>query len=76
LARGFTKRYRIHRLVYYETFRDVRRAIARETEIKRWQRAKKVALIEAANSTWEDLAAGWFNAVVMNAKADSSLRSE
>ena len=42
---GFTKRYRVHRLVWYEPTRDVRRAIAREKEIKGWSRAKKEALI-------------------------------
>ena len=54
---GFTKKYSINRLVYYESFRYVNRAIARETEIKKWRREKKVALIEADNPTWEDLAA-------------------
>ena len=53
---GFTKRYRIHRLVLFECFRDPRAAIAREKQIKSWRREKKVALIEAQNPTWEDLA--------------------
>jgi len=56
LAPGFTKRYRIHRLVYYETFGDIRAAIAREKQIKGWDRKKRVALIEATNPTWSDLA--------------------
>jgi putative endonuclease len=56
---GFTKRYKIHRLVYYEVFRDVGNAIAREKEIKGWDRAKRVALIERDNFTWEDLAEDW-----------------
>jgi putative endonuclease len=47
---GFTKKYQVHRLVLFECFRDPRAAIARE---------KKVALIEAENPTWEDLAAEW-----------------
>ncbi|NGP90237.1 GIY-YIG nuclease family protein [Fodinibius halophilus] len=54
---GFTKRYNIHRLVYYEEFQDVREAIAREKEIKGWRREKKVALIEKVNPKWKDLAA-------------------
>ena len=58
---GFTSRYRIHRLVHVETFRDVRAAIAREKQIKAWSREKKVALIEAGNPTWGDLAQGWFS---------------
>ena len=53
---GFTKRYRVHRLVCFECYRDVRAAIAREKQIKGWRREKKVALIEAENPTWEDLA--------------------
>ena len=55
LVPGFTSRYKINRLVYYETFGDVRAAINRETEIKGWLRARKVALIESANRDWKDL---------------------
>ncbi len=50
-----TARYSIHRLVYFEYFRYVRSAIAREKELKHWTRAEKVALIEKVNPTWEDL---------------------
>ncbi len=57
---GFTKRYRIHRLVYYESFRYVGNAIHREKEIKGWDRTRRVALIESVNPTWEDLAADWY----------------
>jgi len=70
---SFTAKYRIHRLVYFETFHDVRSAIAREKEIKSWTRAKRVALIEARNSTWEDLATEWFPPYPR--KAGLSLRS-
>ena len=52
---GFTKRYNIHQLVYYEEFQDAKKAIAREKEIKGWRREKKVALIENANPAWKDL---------------------
>ena len=55
----FTARYNIHRLVYYEEFAYVNNAIARENELKDWNRAKKIALIEQNNPTWEDLADGW-----------------
>ncbi|MFZ0286360.1 MAG: GIY-YIG nuclease family protein [Terriglobales bacterium] len=72
---SFTKRYKINRLVYYEMFQYVDNAITRETEIKKWRRAKKVALILASNRTWEDLAADWGEPVPAR-KADSSLRSE
>jgi putative endonuclease len=56
---GFTKRYHVNRLVYFEVFRYVNNAIARETEIKKWRRDKKVALIESLNPRWDDLAKGW-----------------
>ncbi len=69
---GFTAKYRITRLVYYETFRYVNNAIARETELKAWRREKKVALIAADNPTWADLAADWGRPVGMKT-ADSSL---
>jgi putative endonuclease len=62
---AFTRKYRVHRLVYYHSFQNVGDAIARETEIKKWRREKKVALIRAENPTWEDLAVGWDEAVVM-----------
>ena len=68
---GFTQRYKVNRLVYYEVFQYVNNATARETEIKKWRREKKVALFEADNPTWEDLAADWGKSVVMT-KADSS----
>ena len=74
-AEGFTSRYNITRLVYYEVFQYVNNAIARETELKKWRRQKKLALIERFNPTWEDLAADWGEPNVMK-KADSSLRSE
>jgi putative endonuclease len=57
----FTQRYKIHRLVYYEVFRDVRNAISREKQIKSWTRAKRVAIISKENPTWEDLAVELFN---------------
>ncbi|MBI4480703.1 MAG: GIY-YIG nuclease family protein [Acidobacteria bacterium] len=60
LIPGFTRQYRIHRLVYFEPYQDVRAAIRREKQIKGWLRAKKIALIEEHNPTWDDLAAGWF----------------
>lgn len=71
---GFTKRYQVNRLVYYEVFKYADNAIARETEIKKWRRAKKIALIQAMNPTWEDWAAEW--GLNRLPKADSSLRSE
>ena len=54
---GFTARYHTLRLVYYEVFHDVRDAIARETQLKKWRREKKDWLIGRMNPTWEDLSA-------------------
>lgn len=56
---GFTKKYHINRLVYYETFKYVNNAIAREKQIKAWTRAKRLELIKTMNPTWQDLAEGW-----------------
>ncbi len=58
-APGFTARYGLTRLVYFETTSDVRAAIAREKQIKAWRRSKKVTLIESMNPNWDDLSAGW-----------------
>jgi putative endonuclease len=56
---GFTQRYRINRLVYRERFQYIGNAIAREKEIKGWDRARRVALIESINPTWGDLSLQW-----------------
>src|SRR5262249_955433 len=56
---GFTKRYNINPLVYYEVFHQVGNAIGREKQIKSWTRAKRIALIKTKNPTWLDLAEGW-----------------
>ena len=52
---GFTKRYRVHTLVYCEFHASMDEAIIRETRIKRWKRARKVRLIQQANPEWSDL---------------------
>ena len=54
---GFTARYCVTELVYFEAFGDIRIAIAREKRIKGWLRARKIALIESFNPHWRDLAA-------------------
>jgi putative endonuclease len=73
LVPGFTSKYRIHRLVHFEMFHDVRAAIAREKQLKGWSRAKKVKLIEERNPTWDDLADRFF--APFPREADPSLRS-
>ena len=60
LVPGFSSKYKVHRLVYFEVFGDIRYAIGREKEIKAWRREKRVALIEGRNPTWEDLAEEMF----------------
>ena len=60
VAEGFTQRYHVHKLVYYESTTDVQAAIEREKQLKKWRRAKKNELIESVNPTWQDLAADWF----------------
>ena len=60
LVEGFTKKYNITRLVYYEQTSDIKAAIAREKQIKGWLRSKKVALIESVNPNWADLSVEWF----------------
>jgi putative endonuclease len=56
---GFTKKYKVHRLVYYETFDYVLNAIRREKQLKGWRREKKIALIEKTNPRWQDLSENW-----------------
>lgn len=59
LIEGFTKRYKINILVYFESFGDVYSAIAREKQIKHWRREKKLAQITKENPEWRDLSDGW-----------------
>jgi putative endonuclease len=58
---GFTARYNCDRLVWFESFSEVADAIAREKELKGWRREKKIALIEAGNPAWVDLAKDWYD---------------
>jgi len=60
LTLGFTSRYNVTRLVHIEVFSDIRDAIGREKQLKRWSRAKKIWLIEMENPTWRDLSVEWF----------------
>jgi len=55
LAEGFTRKYNINKLVYYEIYEDIYEAITREKQIKGGSRAKKVQLIEEKNPSWNDL---------------------
>ena len=55
LIAGFTKKYKVHVLVYYEVYKDIQEAISREKQIKNWKRSWKISLIEETNSDWRDL---------------------
>ena len=57
-AEGFTKRYDVGRLVYFECFGDIENAIRREKRLKKWTRAWKISLIEKENPNWNDLYPG------------------
>lgn len=60
LVKGFTSRYNIQFLVYYESTPSIHVALEREKQIKGWLRAKKIALIDSMNPTWRDLTSDWF----------------
>jgi putative endonuclease len=60
LVEGFSKKYNVHRLIYYEETGDINVAIGREKEIKKWRRSKKIALIKSMNPKWQDLSEDWF----------------
>jgi putative endonuclease len=60
LVPGFSAKYNLHRLVYFEAFGHVGDAIMREKQLKGWLRSRKVALIQSQNPKWLDLAADWF----------------
>ena len=59
LIKGFTEKYNISKLVYFEQTSDIYSAITREKEIKKWRREKKNNLIESKNKPWEDLSKQW-----------------
>ncbi|MBS4027594.1 MAG: GIY-YIG nuclease family protein [Ignavibacteriales bacterium] len=60
LIKGFTEKYNVNQLMYFEEFRLVFDAIEREKQIKSWRREKKLNLIETMNPLWRDLSDGWF----------------
>ena len=70
MFKGFTQRYNINRLVYYEEFDTVQVAIQREKQLKAWLRRKKLALVDSVNPEWDDMAEHWYSM-----ERDPSLRS-
>lgn len=61
LISGFSSKYYVDRLVYFEESGDISAAISREKQIKGWVRAKKIILIESMNKNWLDLSKDWYN---------------
>ena len=58
-VKGFTEKYNVNKLVYFDSTTDIKAAIAREKQIKGWTRNKKNALIESINPQWNDLSENW-----------------
>ena len=61
LIKGFTEKYNISKLVYYESTNNVNSAIVREKQIKGWLRERKIELVETENPNWNDLSQNWYN---------------
>lgn len=61
LIKGFSSRYNLDKLVYFETFQYVNDAIKREKNMKKWKRAWKINLIIEDNPDWKDLSSDWFD---------------
>ena len=59
LTEGFTKKYNVHKLVWFDTTSDIYSAIQKEKQIKGWTRAKKNALVQETNPEWKDLSEHW-----------------
>jgi putative endonuclease len=59
MIKGFTEKYNVKKLVYFEETQDVNTAIEREKEIKKWRREKKNRLVNSINPNWDDLSSGW-----------------
>jgi len=83
MVQGFTKKYNINKLVYYEATTSIESAIAREKQIKGWLRKKKIALIERENFEWNDLAGDWYDekdyslaSLVQNDKKGEALKND
>ncbi len=61
LSKGFSKRYNLDKLIYFETYQYINDAIKREKSMKKWKREWKIELINEDNPKWEDLSKGWFD---------------
>ena len=66
IKKGFTKKYGVGMLVYFEAFQDVNEAISREKQLKKWNRKWKIELIENENKQWNDLAKDWYDDILID----------
>lgn len=66
IKKGFTQKYGVNRLVYFETFQNVEEAINRENNMKKWKRDWKIRLIEEENKRWFDLAKDWYDDILVD----------
>jgi putative endonuclease len=69
---GFSAKYDVDRLLYWESYDDVRKALDREKQLKGWRREKKIALIKSLNPEWVDLSRSWYSELVPNQGRDAS----
>ena len=67
---GFTKKYKCHKLVYFEEYSKPNYAIAREKQVKKWNRNKKICLIKSINKGWKDLSLDWNNNLKQTVKEE------
>ncbi|TEW76566.1 GIY-YIG nuclease family protein [Gramella jeungdoensis] len=63
---GFTQKYGVHKLMYFETFQSIDEAINREKNLKKWKRDWKIKLIEEENKKWLDLSNDWYNDILID----------
>ena len=61
--KGFTSRYKIDKLVFFESIDSIFDALKREKQLKNWHKAWKINLIESINRNWDDLSAGWYDEI-------------
>jgi len=66
IKKGFTQKYGVNKLIYFETFQNVNEAIDREKNMKKWKRAWKIKLIEENNKRWDDLSKDWFDNLLVD----------
>ncbi|KGL58920.1 GIY-YIG nuclease family protein [Polaribacter sp. Hel1_85] len=66
IKKGFTFKYGVNRLVYFETFQNIEEAIDREKKLKKWNRSWKIELFEKENPSWQDLAKDWYDDLLMD----------